>query len=65
MIAMLVTGSAYIALISVLGSLPQSSATTTTVSIVGSTDGFPRESNGGWSLNFVGNDPTPEGCRNL
>src|SRR6267378_2507952 len=64
---MLVTGSSYVALISVPG-LPQSSMTatsTSTFSIVGSTDGFPRESNGGWMVHTVGSDPTPEGCRNL
>ena len=66
--AMLVAGSSYVALVSVSGHLPRSSVTatyTSTFSIVGSTHGFPRESNGGWMVHTVGSDPTPEGCRNL
>jgi hypothetical protein len=62
---MLVTGGAYVAIISVSGYPQQSSIATSAFSTVGSTDGFPRESNGGWALNFVGNDPNPEGCNNL
>jgi hypothetical protein len=63
-IAMLATGSAYVTVASLSGFFSQSPIAAA-FSIVGSTDGFPRESNGGWSLHFVGNDPTPEGCKNL
>jgi len=64
---MLVTGSSYVALASIAGSFPQSSvaATTTVFSTLGSRDGFPRSSSGGWPLNYFGDDPTPEGCKNL
>jgi hypothetical protein len=30
-----------------------------------STDGFPRESSGGWTVSFVGDNPTPAGCDSL
>ncbi len=62
---MLATSSAYVALMTASGYAPQSSIATTTFSIVGSIDGFPRESNGGWALHFIGNEPNPEGCNNL
>jgi len=37
----------------------------TTAAPADSTSGFPRDASGGWTLNFVGTNPTPAGCTDL
>ncbi len=41
------------------------SHTASTTASANSTSGYPRTASGGWSLNFVGTDPTPAGCTDL
>ncbi len=63
---MLLAIGVYVVAGSTYGERGQSSTgRTEAFSIIGSTEGFPRDASGGWTLHYFGSNPSPANCTNL